>query len=78
MTEEQYVKEGNDFTQQSLKELSDYCHSPDCDSWRVISRLKNPDRFAKFIMHEEPHINDVELDEYEKFSINNDLIDDDL
>lgn len=49
LTEEEYIKEGLDFTQKSLKELSDYCHSPDCDSWRVISRLKSPDRLIFII-----------------------------
>ena len=44
LTEEEYIQEGQDYTAKALKELSEYCHSPDCDSWKVISRLKSPDR----------------------------------
>lgn len=51
LTEEEYIKEGHDFTIQSLRELSQYCHSPECDSWKIISRLKNPDRFVFYLSY---------------------------
>lgn len=78
LTEEEYIREGHDYTIKALKELGEYCNSPQCDSWKTISRLKSPERFAKFVMNEEPHINDAEINEHERFSIESDLIDEDL
>jgi hypothetical protein len=41
---EEYAKQADEFTLRELRELQNYCLSPDCNSWRIISRLNTPDR----------------------------------
>ena len=48
---EEYNKEAQDFTAKQLEELKVYCKSPDCNSWRVMSRLKRPDRYIISFIH---------------------------
>ncbi|WAR04374.1 NMP1A-like protein [Mya arenaria] len=65
LTEDEYVRQGNESTQAELAKLRDYCRSPDCQAWKVISRLKNPHRFAEFVEGNSWHVNDEELLEYD-------------
>jgi hypothetical protein len=77
LSQEEYAQQANDFTQKALAELKEYCKSPECDKWKVISRIKSPERFAKFIQDESQHLDDNEMEEYEKYSMSRDLIDED-
>jgi len=42
LTEEEYVAQGIEETRKALEELRVYCHSPNCDSWKTVSRLSSP------------------------------------
>ena len=44
LTQEEYNKEADDYTQKALRDLQKYCKSPECNSWRIISRLQSPDQ----------------------------------
>ncbi|XP_046553129.1 nuclear envelope integral membrane protein 1-like [Haliotis rubra] len=60
LTEEEFIMQGHVETEKAMEELRSFCQSPECDSWRVISRLKHPSRFAKFV-EGDSHISDSEL-----------------
>jgi hypothetical protein len=51
MTLDEYNREANDFTEKALKDLKEYCKSPDCNTWKVISRLRKPDRYSNIFRH---------------------------
>lgn len=74
---DEYAKEADEYTAKALNELREFCKSPDCNSWRVLTKLKRPDRFARFVETGNCHVTDNELSAYENYAINNDLIDDD-
>jgi len=42
LTEEEYILQGVKETAKGLDELKAYCSSPECDSWKLVKRLKNP------------------------------------
>ena len=42
---EEYALEGAEETSRALEDLREYCKSPECDTWRVVSRLKHPARY---------------------------------
>jgi hypothetical protein len=42
---EEYEKEGIEETAKALKELQEYCESPNCSAWKTVSRLKSPKRY---------------------------------
>ena len=44
LTKEEYAAQADEFTRKQLTELQNYCRSPECNSWRIISRLKSPDK----------------------------------
>ncbi|KAM3936146.1 LOW QUALITY PROTEIN: nuclear envelope integral membrane protein 1 [Leptodactylus fuscus] len=44
LTEEEYRKQGEEETRKALEELREYCSSPDCQAWKVISRIQTPKR----------------------------------
>ncbi|XP_039287898.1 nuclear envelope integral membrane protein 1-like [Nilaparvata lugens] len=44
LSEDEYHEQGARETARALDELRGYCSSPDCDQWRVMTRLKNPIR----------------------------------
>ena len=48
LTIEEYNREAQDYTAKALTELKEFCKSPDCNSWKVLSRLKKPDRCVIF------------------------------
>jgi len=77
LSKEEYHKEATDYTLKALNELRDYCHSPQCNSWKVLRKLKKPDRFASFVDTGEYHVTEDELAEYDFYTMNDDLIDDD-
>lgn len=68
LTEEEYQKQGYEETKKALEELRKFCQSPECKPWKVISKLKSPDRFASFIEGDSWHVNDQELLEYDSFN----------
>ncbi|KAK3600326.1 hypothetical protein CHS0354_006689 [Potamilus streckersoni] len=65
LTEEEYREQGEMETRKALEELRKYCSSPQCSPWKVISKLKDPQRFASFIEGESWHISNEELLEYD-------------
>lgn len=48
-TQEEYEEEVRRETEKALSDLRGFCSSPNCDSWKVISRLRDPKRFADFV-----------------------------
>ena len=45
LTVEEYGSQSNEFTKKQLTELRRYClYRAECNSWRIISVLKNPDK----------------------------------
>ena len=44
LTSQEYTAQANHFTRQKLKELKSYCLSTECDSWKIIDSLENPQR----------------------------------
>lgn len=68
LTEEEYQKQGYEETKKALEELRKFCQSPECKPWKVISKLKSPDRFASFVEGDSWHVNDQELLEYDSFA----------
>ncbi|KAM0730902.1 Nuclear envelope integral membrane protein [Formica fusca] len=65
LSEGQYYQEGVRQTRKALKELQDYCSSPECNPWKTVLRLKDPIRFAKF-MEGDPHLSKYEVEEHEE------------
>ncbi|KAK3763405.1 hypothetical protein RRG08_050107 [Elysia crispata] len=59
LTEEEYYREGRIETEKALQELKEFCRSPECDTWKTVSRLNNSSRFGRF-MGGEDHVTDVE------------------
>jgi hypothetical protein len=45
LSQDEYVKEGNEYTIKALQELKAYCSSPDCNTWKIVSRIKSPEKF---------------------------------
>ncbi|XP_022710531.1 nuclear envelope integral membrane protein 1-like isoform X3 [Varroa jacobsoni] len=64
LTEEEYIRQGDETTARELERLRDFARSPDCDAWKVMSRLRNPSRFGSFVLGES-HLQDSEILEYE-------------
>ncbi|KAK0133886.1 Nuclear envelope integral membrane protein 1 [Merluccius polli] len=49
LTEEEYQKQGEEETQKALEELRKYCTSPEFSTWKAVSRIQSPKRFADFV-----------------------------
>ncbi|KAK7884409.1 hypothetical protein WMY93_027532 [Mugilogobius chulae] len=49
LTEEEYQREAEEETRRALEELRQYCKSPEFNTWKTVSRLQSPQRFADFI-----------------------------
>ncbi|XP_033825923.1 nuclear envelope integral membrane protein 1 [Periophthalmus magnuspinnatus] len=49
LTEEEYQRQGEEETRRALEELKQYCKSPEFNTWKTVSRLQSPQRFADFI-----------------------------
>lgn len=65
LTEEEYQRQGYEETKKALEDLRQFCQSPECKPWKVISKLKSPERFASFVEGDSWHVNDQELLEYD-------------
>ncbi|XP_066433186.1 nuclear envelope integral membrane protein 2 isoform X1 [Eleutherodactylus coqui] len=50
LTEEEYNEQCELETLKALKDLRDFCSSPDFNSWLTVSRLSSPKRFAEFVL----------------------------
>ncbi|XP_023690613.1 nuclear envelope integral membrane protein 1 [Paramormyrops kingsleyae] len=55
LTEEEYQKQAEVETQYALAELREFCSSPEFNTWKTVSRLQSPKRFADFI-EGSPHL----------------------
>lgn len=44
LSEDQYYQEGIWQTRKALKELQNYCSSPECNPWKTVLTLKDPIR----------------------------------
>ncbi|XP_030623522.1 nuclear envelope integral membrane protein 1 [Chanos chanos] len=78
LTKEEYQKQGEVETQRALEELRIYCSSPDFNTWKTVSRLQSPARFADF-MEGSPHLlpNEVSVHAHE-FGLGDSLLEDEL
>eukprot|EP00111_Clytia_hemisphaerica_P004102 TCONS_00011730-protein len=61
---EEYERQCKETTERELKELKEYCESPKCNSWKVVSRLKDPKRFASFLESGDQFTNEEKDDYY--------------
>ncbi|XP_069121579.1 nuclear envelope integral membrane protein 1-like [Argopecten irradians] len=66
LTEEEYLKQGHEETRKALEELRSFCQSPECDTWKVVSQLQTPTKFAKFVEGDSWHVTDEELLDYDQ------------
>lgn len=64
LTEEEYLKQADEVTRKSLAQLRTLCGSPDFKTWRTVTRLRDPVRFARFV-EGESHLSDSEVLQYE-------------
>ncbi|XP_003748233.1 nuclear envelope integral membrane protein 1 [Galendromus occidentalis] len=64
LSEEEFIRQGDEFTRLELERLRKFAQSPDCPAWKVMSKLKNPQRFGSFVMGES-HLEDNEILDYE-------------
>ncbi|KAG7472013.1 hypothetical protein MATL_G00104180 [Megalops atlanticus] len=78
LTEEEYQRQGEVETQRALEELRAYCSSPDFSTWKTVSRLQSPKRFADF-MEGSPHLmpNEVSIHAQE-YGLGSSFFEDDL
>ncbi|XP_031575216.1 nuclear envelope integral membrane protein 1-like [Actinia tenebrosa] len=65
LTREEFDSQGVVETRRALDELREYCNSPECDAWKVISRVRNPKRFCAFV-NDGLHITDEEYEQFEE------------
>lgn len=42
LSEDEYIQQALIETPKALEELRKYCQSPNCDSWKIISKLHDP------------------------------------
>ena len=63
LTDAEYMDQTRVETERALAALRKHCQSPKCDSWRTISRLQSPTRFAEFVQGS-PHLTEKEVMEY--------------
>ncbi|XP_041955001.1 nuclear envelope integral membrane protein 1 [Alosa sapidissima] len=66
LTEEEYQKQAEVETSRALDELRNYCNSPEFNTWKTVSRLQSPKRFADFV-EGSPHLlsNEVSVHAHE-------------
>ncbi|XP_066528157.1 nuclear envelope integral membrane protein 1 [Hoplias malabaricus] len=78
LTEEEYQKQGEVETQKALEELRKYCSSPDFNTWKTVSRLQSPKRFADFI-EGSPHLISNEVSVHaQEYGLGGSFLEDDL
>ncbi|XP_075154760.1 nuclear envelope integral membrane protein-like [Haematobia irritans] len=64
LTNEEYYEQGVRETTKGLEELRKFANSPDCNQWRLMSKLRDPMRFAAFV-EGASHLRDEEILHYE-------------
>ncbi|XP_064613742.1 nuclear envelope integral membrane protein 1-like isoform X1 [Liolophura sinensis] len=64
LTEEEFIRQGDEETRKALEDLRQFCRSPECNAWKTIGNLKTPKRFASFI-EGDSHLTDQELIDYD-------------
>ncbi|XP_073835400.1 nuclear envelope integral membrane protein [Musca autumnalis] len=64
LTNEEYYEQGVRETTKALEELRKYACSPNCNQWRVMSKLRDPLRFAAFV-EGASHLRDEEILRFE-------------
>ncbi|KAI4897332.1 hypothetical protein NFI96_015479 [Prochilodus magdalenae] len=78
LTEEEYQKQAEVETQKALDELRKYCSSPDFNTWKTVSRLQSPKRFADFI-EGSPHLMSNEVSVHaQEYGLGGSFFEDDL
>lgn len=70
LTEDEYLQQADVETRKELARLREFCASPDCKTWTVVTKLKNPVRFALFVQGQS-HLADDEVLQYELDSADN-------
>ncbi|KAI8483007.1 hypothetical protein Bbelb_393070 [Branchiostoma belcheri] len=66
LTQEEYEQQAKEETRRALEQLRQYCNSPDCNTWKTVSRLEkcSPVRFAKFV-EGDSHLSEEEVCAYD-------------
>ncbi|XP_005188595.2 nuclear envelope integral membrane protein [Musca domestica] len=64
LTNEEYYEQGVRETTKALEELRQFASSPNCNQWRVMSKLRDPLRFAAFV-EGASHLRDEEILRFE-------------
>ncbi|XP_030380232.1 nuclear envelope integral membrane protein 1 [Scaptodrosophila lebanonensis] len=65
LTMDEYYQQSVEETARSMAELRDFVNSPNCRQWSLMSRLRNPTRFANFA-NGAPHLDDEEIEDYSR------------
>ncbi|XP_013105268.2 nuclear envelope integral membrane protein [Stomoxys calcitrans] len=77
LTSEEYYEQGVRETTKSLEELRKFASSPECRHWRLMSKLRDPMRFAAFV-EGASHLRDEEILHYESSRNGDDDSDSDI
>ncbi|XP_059479412.1 nuclear envelope integral membrane protein [Neocloeon triangulifer] len=64
---EEYEAQGASETEKALKELREFCSSPQSNPWKLQLSLSNPQRFARFV-EGESHLENDEILQYNTIS----------
>ncbi|XP_035657847.1 nuclear envelope integral membrane protein 1-like [Branchiostoma floridae] len=66
LTQEEYEQQAREETRRALEQLRQFCNSPDCNTWKTVSRLEkcSPVRFAKFV-EGDSHLSEDEVCAYD-------------
>jgi len=67
LTEEEYREQSNVETRKALEELRRFCQSPSSDPWKMVTKVRNPGRFAEFV-DGSPHLTEEEVMSYSTWS----------
>uniref|UniRef100_A0A1I7ZGW4 Transmembrane protein 194A n=1 Tax=Steinernema glaseri TaxID=37863 RepID=A0A1I7ZGW4_9BILA len=67
LTQEEYEREGEEFTRRELELLRQAYRSPDVMSYKVFARCKNPRKLARFVEGIDDHITELEASEYSHY-----------
>eukprot|EP00058_Branchiostoma_floridae_P000230 XP_002585718.1 hypothetical protein BRAFLDRAFT_111390 [Branchiostoma floridae] len=66
LTQEEYEQQAREECTASKEQLRQFCNSPDCNTWKTVSRLEkcSPVRFAKFV-EGDSHLSEDEVCAYD-------------
>ncbi|XP_071941564.1 nuclear envelope integral membrane protein 1b-like [Antedon mediterranea] len=64
LTEEEYEEQAREETKSALDDLRKQCLSPQVKTWKMVSRLESPKRFAHFVLGES-HLSGDEITAYD-------------